>query len=149
MQQQAKTSILLSMSTQFLLAVHLLLLCHPLSVPGTKQAQHLHLHPIHRQQASFAATLRASAGIIEISDSPVRPQKQQRLVNVKTEIEEKDPGLGTTSKPDLGFNNHQKNMAEETESAVNDATMLADMETVEESLQQGVENLMDEMEEVA
>ena len=40
-------------------------------------------------------------------------------------------------------------MAEETESVVNDATMLADMETVEESLQQGLENLMDEMEEVA
>ena len=40
-------------------------------------------------------------------------------------------------------------MAEETKSVVNDATMLADMETAEESLQQGLENLMDEMEEVA
>jgi len=87
-----------------------------------------------RKQTSFAAILRASAGTIEISDSPARPQKQQRLVNVKTEIEEKDPALGTTSKPDLGLNNCGGDMAEETGSAVNDATMLAD---IEENLEQG------------
>ena len=100
------------------------------------------------KQNSFAVTLRASTDTIEISDSPVRPQKQQKLMKVKTEIEEKDTALDTTSKPDLGLNNSQGDMAEETESVVNDATMLADMEGPggEESLEKDLEKLMDEEE---
>lgn len=52
-----------------------------------------------RKQTSFAEILSASAGTIEISDSPARPQKQQRLVNVKTEIEEKDPASPLWAQP--------------------------------------------------